>query len=81
MNHAAILESLLAIARSVFDDDDVSFTLDTPFDDIEEWDSLSHIHMVVRMEKKFSIKFQQAELQNLVRVQDLVSLIAEKTSV
>jgi acyl carrier protein len=78
MTNDEILSTLLSIAHQVFDDDDVDFSMDTLFKDIEEWDSLSHMHMVVRMEKTFGIRFQQAELQTLVSVSDIVEIIARK---
>jgi acyl carrier protein len=78
MNKEKILETILAISHDVFDDEDVDFTLDTLFKDIPEWDSLNHMHMVVKMEKAFGIRFQQAELQGLVRISDIVGIIAGK---
>jgi acyl carrier protein len=77
MNHSEILSTLLEIARDVLDDDDLSFTPETLFDDIEEWDSLNHINMVVRMEKTFGIRFDTARLRSIVKVRDLIEIIAD----
>ena len=80
MTRSDILPGLLSIARDVFEDDDVTFDGGTTFESIEEWDSLTHVHMVVRMEKAFGIRFQQTEMRRLVRVSDLVDLIATKAN-
>ncbi len=77
MERKDLLPKLLEIARDVLDDDELEFDGDTSFKDIEEWDSLSHIHMVVRMEKVFGIRFSTSQLQNLVKVQDLLDVIAK----
>ena len=50
---ADLLPILLRIAREVTDEDDLDFGPETQFADIEEWESLNHIHMVVRMEDVF----------------------------
>jgi acyl carrier protein len=62
----------------VFDDDEVTFDAETPFEAIEDWDSLNHVHMVVAMERAFGIRFTDtARLQGLVRVRELLDLVAE----
>lgn len=78
MSKTQILDSILTIAKDVFDEDDVSFGPDTPFDEIEDWDSLSHVHMIVRMEKEFGMRFEQTELRGLVKVEDLLSIVERK---
>lgn len=77
MNRAELLPKLLEIARDVTDEDDLQFDAQTPFEAIEEWDSLNHVHMVVRMEKEFGVRFDTARLQGIVKVQDLLDIVAE----
>jgi acyl carrier protein len=64
----------------VFDIDDTGITLDTSAKDIEEWDSLSHIRLIVAVERKFKIKFKNSEIESLQRVGDLVALIETKSA-
>lgn len=71
-------ETIANIMRDVFDADDLVVTLETRADDVEEWDSLSHIRLVVAIERKFGIKFKNSELESLQNVSDLVSLVGEK---
>ncbi len=74
----AILPKLLEIARKVTGEDDLEFNAQTPFEDIEEWDSLNHVHMVVGMEDAFGIRFNDpSRLQSVVRIQDLLDIIAD----
>ena len=73
-----LLPSLLEIARDVTGEDDLQFDAQTPFENIEEWDSLNHVHMVVGMEDAFGIRFKDpSRLQNIVKVQDLLDIIAD----
>ena len=52
-----ILSKLQEIYQDVLDNEDIELTLETTADDIEEWDSLSHVQLVVAIEKAFEIKF------------------------
>jgi acyl carrier protein len=73
-----ILESLREIMIDVFDLDDLVLTPATTADDIEEWDSLSHVRLVVAVERKFGFKFTNSEIESLKTVGDLVNLIRTK---
>jgi acyl carrier protein len=75
MTRTDILRTLLALARKTFDEDDLAFDESTAFEDIDDWDSMNHVHMVVAMEKAFSVRFGIGELQRVVRVADLIDII------
>jgi acyl carrier protein len=47
---------------------------------VEDWDSLSHIHLVMAIEKHYKIKFALGELQELKNVGEMADLIQKKTS-
>lgn len=55
-------------------------TEDTTAGDIEEWDSLSHIRLIVAVERQFKVKFTNSEIEQLKRVGDLVTLVEAKTA-
>ena len=78
MTKTEILQILLTIAREILDDDDVEFSLDTPFSDVPDWDSLSNMHIIVRVEKKLGIDFKQSDFPPMVRIGELVDVIALK---
>lgn len=73
------LEILNGIFRQVFDDESLVVTLDTTANDIEEWDSLTHMNLVMAVEQRFKIRFALGELQGLRHVGDMVALINKKS--
>jgi acyl carrier protein len=73
-----IYEKLTPVFRDVFDDESLTPVASMSADDVEDWDSLSHIRLVVAIEKAFSIRFSTAELGGLKTVGDLVTLILAK---
>ena len=75
-----ILPQLREIMIDVFDADDLQITPATNAEDIEEWDSLSHVRLVVAVERKFGFKFTNSEIESLKTVGDLARLIETKTA-
>ena len=73
-----IMQELQPIFRDVFDDDSIILTNETNASMIEDWDSLSHIRLVVAVEKHFKIKFAFGELQDLKDVGEMAELIKTK---
>lgn len=78
MSSNPILTELREIMIDVFDVDDLQITPATTAEDVEEWDSLSHVRLVVAVERRFGIKFKNAEIEGLKTVGDLVNLIEAK---
>jgi len=66
------------IFREVFDDEELIITDATNSDDIEDWDSLEHISLVVSMEKEFNMKFDLKEVGKLENVGGMIDLIMSK---
>lgn len=62
----------------VFNDDAIVIARETTADDIEGWDSLSHVNLIVAVEMKFNIRFAVREVQSLQNVGDLIDLINKK---
>ena len=75
-----ILAELNNVFRQVFDDSSLNISRSTTANDIDEWDSLTHMNLIVAVELKFGIKFALGELQSLKNVGDLTDSIARKTS-
>ena len=75
-----IIEELQPVFREVFDDDTIVLTSETNAEMIEDWDSLSHIRLVIAIEKKFGIKFSYDELQNMKNVGEAAEIINRKLS-
>lgn len=73
-----IKERVQNVFRDVFEDDEIEITDATTADDIEEWDSLTHIQLIVEIEKEFGIKFTTIETIKLKNVGELIGLIEKK---
>ena len=65
--------------RDVFGDPNLQITRSTTASDVEDWDSLTHINLIVAIEREFKIKFTTAEVASLQNVGDLMDLIERKT--
>ena len=72
------LEQLTPIFRQVFDDDEIVLTRDTTADDIDAWDSLSHMNLIMAVETTFKVRFALGELQTLKNVGMLADLVDKK---
>ncbi len=80
MTNENILESVSKIMIDTFDIEGVEISNDTTAEDIDEWDSLSHIELISNIESHFKVRFALGELQDLKNIGDMVSLIASKTN-
>jgi acyl carrier protein len=69
------LERLNQVFRDVFDDDELNITRQTTAKDVEGWDSLMHVTLVVNVEKAFKVKFSSSEVAALQNVGELLDLI------
>ena len=74
-----ILQRVGEIMSDTFDLDDLKVTRETTADDVEEWDSLTHVRLIVAIERAFKIKFSNAEIERLRNVGELVDAVASKT--
>jgi len=78
MERQEIFEKLNEIFCDVLDLDEVELTDETSADDIEEWDSLSHIQLIVAIEKEFKLKFTSKEIMSWKNVGEMVDCIITK---
>lgn len=78
MERKEIFSKLNEIFCDVLDLDEIQLTDETCADDIEEWDSLSHIQLIVAIERAFNIKFTSKEMLNWDNVGHMVDCILSK---
>ena len=74
----SIFEQLTEVFRDVFDDDELVIDATTTAQDVEGWNSLAHIRLVVSIEKAIKLRFSAAEIGSLKNVGDMVELILLK---
>lgn len=70
-----VLERVRLVIARVFGDDDVVVTRSTTASDVEGWDSVSNIEVLVALEREFAVRFNTGEMATLANVGQLVELI------
>lgn len=78
MDRQEIMERINVIFKDVFDDDTLVIVDSTNAADIEDWDSLEHINLIMAMEKDFGLKFNLKEVGELANVGEMADLIERK---
>ena len=79
MNESDIYAQLREIFEEVFDDDSIVVTPALSAKDVDGWDSLTHIRLILTVEKAFRVKFSTSEIGKMGTVGDLVMLIKART--
>ncbi len=80
MNRQDILEQLVHIFRKELDNKKIVLTETTTASDIDEWDSLSHIQLIVAIEKAFKVRFNSAEIQSWQNLGKMIDSLEGKLS-
>ena len=75
MDTPQIYTRLAQIFQDVFDEDSIKVTPELSAKDVDSWDSLTHIRLILTIEKAFKIKFSTSEIGKLENVGDLAALI------
>lgn len=78
MNRNEINEKLTAIFHEIFNDNSIVLRDEMTAADVENWDSLTHMLMITKVEEVFGIKFKLKELNKLKMVGDLINTIETK---
>jgi|APCry1669189567_1035234.scaffolds.fasta_scaffold00401_14 acyl carrier protein len=73
-----IIEQLIHIFRDVFDDEDLVIGAPTSAEDVDGWDSLANIRLMISIEKVLGIQFSAAEISGLNNVGEMARLILKK---
>ena len=78
MDRQEILKLVTAVFKDTLDEDDLLLTESSTADDVEGWDSLSHVQLVVAVEKKFKVRFAAKEIQSWKNVGEMIDCILSK---
>jgi len=78
MKRTEILNQTQEIYRDILDDEEIVLNDSTTTDDIEEWDSLTHVQLIVGLEKHFKIKFTAKEMLSWNNIGEMINCIESK---
>ena len=78
MERSDILKQVNDIFVDILDDDTIRLEDRTTADEVAGWDSLSHIQLVVAIEKQMKIRFTSREIQGWANVGEMITCIAGK---
>jgi acyl carrier protein len=79
MDEPQIYTRLSEVFQNVFDDDSIEVTPELSAKDVDGWDSITHIRLILTVEKAFKVKFSTSEVGKMANVGDLVALIKMRT--
>lgn len=77
LDTADILSRVETIVRDDLDDDDIKLTMSTRASEVDGWDSLAHIRIMVGVERAFDVQFSTSAITNLANVGELVRMVEQ----
>jgi len=80
MTREQAYERLTEVFRDVFDDDGITVNDETTANDIEDWDSLEHINLIVALEEEFGMKFSMGEAVGMKNVGEAVDILLARAT-
>ena len=78
MSREEILEQVSNVFADILDEDNITLSESSTADDVEGWDSLTHVQLVVAAERKFKIRFTAKEIQSWKNVGEMIDSISSK---
>lgn len=73
-----MLDKIQSIFQDVLNIDDVTLSMSSSPDDFEKWDSLTHIRLILSIEKKFDVTFSPEDMESMTCIGDIVSILKSK---
>jgi len=80
MTREEVFSALEDVFQDEFDDDTIHLTDATTASDIEDWDSLEHINLIIAVEKRFHMKFTMGEVTGTKNVGEMVDIILKRAN-
>ena len=78
MEHSQITIKLTSVFRKVFNEEKLEINKELTANDIDRWDSLTHMILISEIEDAFDIKFKLKELNKMRNVGDMIEIIQSK---
>jgi len=75
-----VISKMTDIVKDVLDLDDLTLTEATTASEVEDWDSIMHVEIIVAIEEEFGIKFTTMEIEKFDTVGDIASLTLSKAN-
>lgn len=72
------LTQLQEVFRNIFEDEALTISRETTAQDIEAWDSVQNVTLMLEVETEFKVRFSTSEMAYLKNVGDLVDLVEKK---
>lgn len=80
MEHSEILKNITDILRDILHQPELILDETSSADQVERWDSLTHVNLIMSIERTYKIKFSLGEIKKLRDVGEMIQLIAAKTA-
>lgn len=80
MTEEDILQRLTNVFQEVFDDRSLVVRPEMTANDVERWDSLSHVDMIISVEEEFAIRIPTLEVMGLKNVGDLIQIVRSRAT-
>jgi acyl carrier protein len=80
LSRTQIFERTNAVFRDLFDDEAITVSDETTAADIEDWDSLNHINLVLAIETEFGMKFTMGEVTGMKNVGEMVDILLARAT-
>lgn len=81
MVNSEVMNRLTGVFQRAFDDETLRLTRGTTAQDVERWDSLMHINLIVAIEREFKVRFTTREISGLQNVGELIDIISGKLGI
>jgi acyl carrier protein len=78
MDRTAVVSKLTEVFRKIFNNDTLVLSDELTANDVDHWDSLSHMLLISEIEHSFSVKFKLKELNKMRNVGDMIDIIISK---
>jgi acyl carrier protein len=78
MNRTDVFNKVQEVFREVLEDEELIIKEDYNSEDIDDWDSLTHIMLVVEIEKTFNMRFLSSEISNWKDIGAMITAIENK---
>ena len=79
MTTSEVYQRLTTVLQEVFDDDELEAKPDLSASDVDGWDSLKHLRLILSVQDAFHVSFSAAEIGNLKNIGELAKLVEDKT--